>query len=133
MQNLLRKCQHVEDLRHPRPTDPVPSRDLILGGTAAWLAYETKSLLIGESANPEVVDCIRDIAGSYPQIEHVNEVLTMHMGPDYILVNLSVDFVDTTAAEEIETVIAELDRKLKKRIPEVKRVFVEAEPRKLPE
>jgi cation diffusion facilitator family transporter len=102
---------------------------LILGGTAAWLAYETKSLLIGESANPEVVARIRDIAGSYPEIEHVNEALTMHMGPDYILVNLSVDFVETATAEQIEGVIAALDRALKEKIPEVKRVFVEAEPR----
>lgn len=35
---------------------------LILGGTAAWLAYETKGLLIGEAAHPEVVRCIRDVA-----------------------------------------------------------------------
>jgi len=102
---------------------------LILGATAAWLAYETKSLLIGEAANPEVVQCIRDIAASFDEIEHVNEVLTMHMGPDYILVNLSVDFVDTATAEQLEDVIAVVDRKLKEKIPEVKRVFVEAESR----
>jgi cation diffusion facilitator family transporter len=101
---------------------------LILGATAAWLAYETKSLLIGEAANPEVVSCIKHIAASFDEIEHVNEVLTMHMGPDYILVNLSVDFVDTATAGKVEDVIAVIDRKLKEEIPRVKRVFVEAEP-----
>jgi divalent metal cation (Fe/Co/Zn/Cd) transporter len=35
---------------------------LILAATAAWLAYETKSLLIGESANKEVIQGIRKIA-----------------------------------------------------------------------
>ena len=103
---------------------------LILGGTAAWLAYETKGLLIGESADPVVVKCIRDIADAYPQIQHVNEVLTMHMGPDYILVNLSVEFVDSATTDQIEDIIAALDRKLKGRVPNVKRVFVEAESRK---
>jgi cation diffusion facilitator family transporter len=103
---------------------------LILGGTAAWLAYETKGLLIGESADPEVVKCIHDLADGYPQIEHVNEVLTMHMGPEYILVNLSVDFVDNATTEQIEDVIDALDKKLKGRVPNVKRVFVEAESRK---
>ena len=102
---------------------------LILGGTAAWLASETKGLLIGESADPEVVKCIRDIADAYPQIQHVNEVLTMHMGPDYILVNLSVEFVDSATTDQIEDIIAALDRKLKGRVPNVKRVFVEAESR----
>jgi cation diffusion facilitator family transporter len=54
---------------------------LILAGTAAWLAYEIKGLLIGESATPEIVNGIKEIAKSYPKIKHVNEVLTLHMGP----------------------------------------------------
>ncbi len=102
---------------------------LILGATAIWLAYETKSLLIGESANPEVVNRIRELAESAPEIQHVNEVVTMHMGPQFILVNLSVEFVDSATADQIEAVIAKLDRGLKESLPRVKRVFVEAEAR----
>ena len=102
---------------------------LILGATAGWLAYETKGLLIGEAANPEVVQCIAEIAASFDDIEHVNEVLTMHMGPNYILVNLSVDFIDTATADQLEKVIDAVGLKLKERIPRVKRVFVEAESR----
>ena len=102
---------------------------LILGGTAAWLAYETKGLLIGESANKEVVNGIRTLAMSYPYVEHVNEVLTMHMGPQYILVNLSIDFKDEATAQELESSIAQLDRRIKMDYPEVKRLFVEAEAR----
>lgn len=105
---------------------------LILGTTAAWLAYETKSLLIGEAARPEVVERIREIAAGFAQVEHVNEVLTMHMGPDFILVNLSVDFVDSATAEQVEEVIAQMDRMLKETFSRVKRVFVEAESRKSP-
>lgn len=102
---------------------------LILGATAIWLASETKGLLIGESANPDVVERIRRLAHDTPEILHVNEVLTMHMGPEYILVNLSVDFVDSATAVEIEAAIAKLDRGLKASLPRVKRVFVEAEAR----
>lgn len=103
---------------------------LILGATAAWLACETKSLLIGESADPEIVQSIRTIAGSYPHVEHVNEVLTMHVGSDYILVNLSVDFADTASAQQVENVIAALNGELKEKIPGVTRVFVEARSRR---
>ncbi len=102
---------------------------LILGATAVWLAYETKGLLIGESANPEVVHRIRELAQDTPEIVHVNEVLTMHMGPEFILVNLSVDFIDSANADQIEAVIAKLDRGLKESLPRVKRVFIEAEAR----
>ena len=100
---------------------------LILAGTAIWLAYETKGLLIGESANRRVVQGIRQIAGSYAEVEHVNEVLTMHMGPDFILVNISVKFVPTIPANEVEVTVARLDKAIKQSYPNVKRVFIEAE------
>lgn len=103
---------------------------LILIGTAIWLAYETKGLLIGESANSRVVTEIRSILKSYSTIEHINEILTMHMGPDYILANISVDFADTISAQELEATIANIDRKIKDQYPNVKRVFIEAEARK---
>jgi cation diffusion facilitator family transporter len=101
---------------------------LILGGTAIWLAYETKGLLIGEAANRVVVDDIKRIALTYAPINHVNEVLTLHMGPEFILVNASVDFDDEISADELEKVIATLTAELKEAHPNIKRVFVEAEP-----
>jgi cation diffusion facilitator family transporter len=103
---------------------------LILGGTAIWLAYETHGLLIGEGANPEVLEAIREIVGRYDVIQHVNEVATMHMGPDYILVNLSVDFRSEASSDDVESVVRQLDRELKAALPRVKRVFVEAEARR---
>jgi cation diffusion facilitator family transporter len=103
---------------------------LILGGTAIWLALETKSLLVGESALPEVVQGIQQLAGAFPEIEVVNEVLTLHMGPEFILVTLSVDFEDTQTAANVERVIRELDAGIKKAFPLVKRVFVEGEARR---
>ena len=104
---------------------------LILVGTAIWLAYETKSLLIGESANRSVVEGIRSVVGAQVLVQHVNEVLTMHMGPDYILVNLSVDFTDRATADQIESAIGEMDKSIKQRFPQVKRIFIEAEKRAL--
>lgn len=103
---------------------------LILGGTAIWLAYETKGLLIGESANVKVVDGIREIIKCYEGVDHVNEVLTMHMGPDYILVNVSIDFRDDISAGVLEVMIGRIDQHIKHTFPNVKRVFVEAESRR---
>ncbi len=103
---------------------------LILGGTAAWLAWETKSLLVGESALPEVVSDIRRLAAETPEVEHVNEVLTLHMGPEFILVNLSVDFDDRIHGDQVERAIQGLDRRIKESHPLVKRVFIEGEARR---
>jgi len=100
---------------------------LILGGTAIWLAYETKGLLIGESANRYVVEGIRALASVEESVKRVNEVLTMHMGPNFILVNISLDFSNELPAGELEQVIARLDTAIKAGFPNVQRVFIEAE------
>ena len=102
---------------------------LILIGTAVWLAYETKSLLIGESANKPVIRGIRDTLGGYENIDYVNEVLTMHMGPDFILANISVDFDNSISAQQVEADISAIDHSIKQAYPQIKRVFIEAESR----
>ncbi len=73
---------------------------------------------------------IREIVIAHDYIQHVNEILTMHMGPDFILLNLSVDFKDTVSAGDLEKAIAELDRQIKQKYPRIKRIFVEAEARR---
>lgn len=99
----------------------------ILGITAAWLAYETKGLLIGESADPRIIEGISQIASKHSAIRAVNEVLTMHMGPNFILLNISVDFEDDLETSHIENNISALTKQIKNEYPLVKRVFVEAE------
>jgi len=100
---------------------------LILGSTAIWLAYETKGLLIGESANPELVADIRQIIKQFDAIENINELLTMHMGPDFVLVTINANFKDNLRVGELEKTIATMDLQIKQRCPRVKRVFIEAE------
>ncbi len=99
---------------------------VILGVTAFWLAYETKGLLIGEAADDEVIDGIREIVVNFDEVDHVNEILTMHMGPDFILVNLSLDFRDQVPAGQVESIVVAIDKLVKQRFARVKRVFVEA-------
>ena len=101
----------------------------ILVGTAIWLAYETKGLLIGESANQSVIRGIRSALEAKSNIQHINEILTMHMGPDFILANISVDFADAISAQQVEADIAAIDRSIKQAFPQIKRVFIEAEKR----
>jgi cation diffusion facilitator family transporter len=102
---------------------------LILVSTAIWLAYETKGLLIGESANQPVIRGIRRALQAESNIRHINEILTMHMGPDFILANISVDFADNISAQQVEDDIAAIDRSIKQAFPQIKRVFIEAEKR----
>lgn len=100
---------------------------LILAMVAVLLAVETKGLLIGESADSKVVRGIHDVVKQTRGVQKVNEVLTMHMGPDYILVNLSVEFSDHIRTGKMEVLISQVDREIKAKFKNVKRVFIEAE------
>ena len=100
---------------------------LILGGTAIVIALETKGLLVGEAALKEVVQAIREIVSAGEHVEHVNEVLTLHMGPEYVVATISLDFVDEVPAGEIERSVTALESEIRQKVPEVKKVFIEAE------
>jgi cation diffusion facilitator family transporter len=105
----------------------------ILAGTAIWLAIETKGLLIGEGADQATNDGIKKIALAHDTVEHVNEVLTMHMGPDYILLNLSTTFVDSAKADDIEDAVEDISTQVRAEYPGVKRIFIEAEKKSVAE
>ena len=99
----------------------------ILAATAFWLAIETKSLLIGEGADRETVDKIKHMADAHNEIDSVNEVLTLHMGPEFILANISLDFKDDLQTGRIEEIVQSLDKQIKGEFPYIKRIFIEAE------
>ncbi len=102
---------------------------VILACTAALLAYESKGLLIGEAASPEVTDGIRKIIHTEHNIININEVLTMHMGPNDVLLNISIDFTDSISAGTVEGTISSLESKIKQQYPEIARIFIEAQSR----
>ncbi len=76
-----------------------------------------------------MIQGIKAIVADKESVDHVNEVLTMHMGPDFVLVNLSVDFKDHLTADQVEKSIAEMDLAIKAEFSQIKRIFIEAEKR----
>ena len=99
---------------------------LVLAAVAIWLARETKGLLIGESADEIVSDRIRDCAAAQPGIDNVNEVATLHMGPNFIVVNMSLDFAESLNSTEREALVSTLSEEIKAIDRSIKRVFIEA-------
>ena len=99
----------------------------ILAAVAVLLAIECKGLLIGESAGGNVTEGIEQIIGNDARIVSLNELLTMHMGPTDILVNLSLDFSDALDSVEVEAAISDFETQIKQQFPNVKRVFIEAQ------
>ncbi|WP_421915154.1 cation diffusion facilitator family transporter [Mesorhizobium sp.] len=96
----------------------------ILGMTAIFLARESKGLLIGEPASPEVQKRVLAIVQADPAVQQANGVLTVHMGPEEIVAGLSIEFEDHLTAPEIEACVERLEARLKKEMPEITRLFV---------
>ena len=99
----------------------------ILAVTAALLAYECKGLLVGESAAETVVESLRALARDHSDDATVNELLTMQLGPEDVLVTMSLDFASGLSADDVERLVSELESKIKAAHPEVTRVFIEAQ------
>lgn len=100
---------------------------LILAATAAMLAYETMGLLIGEAASPEIVYTIEKLVEDTECVTHLNEIRTLHRGPQDILLALSLDFENSLSVGEVENAIYALELQIKENFPSVKRLYIEVQ------
>jgi cation diffusion facilitator family transporter len=100
---------------------------LILVTAAGWLAYESKSLLVGEAADPELVAAVREIVLADPAVTGLGAVLTMHLGPEDVLLNIEVQFTPGLPAEQIHTAVHRIEERITGPYPEVSRIFIAVE------
>ena len=100
---------------------------IVLGLVAILLARESKGLLIGERADPEVVETIRDIVAARPWITRVNHVRTIHTAPDSIFAAISADFVDSLPMGAAETMIEMLEDDLRLAVPSLSSIYIRPE------
>ena len=97
---------------------------VILGFTALLLARESKGLLIGEAANPALVDGLRQLAAEKKGVVGVGHVLTVHSSPDQITAMINVDFDNEMRAGDVETVVCDIETEARERWPQVRRLFI---------
>lgn len=100
---------------------------VILAVTAIFLANESQSLLTGEAADLRTRKSIEAVARQEPGVRGLNQALTMHFGPNDIFVALSLEFEDALPAAGVERAVTHIEREIKRRHPDVTRVFVEAQ------
>jgi cation diffusion facilitator family transporter len=97
---------------------------IILGVTAILLAVESKGLLIGEAADPQLVAELKSYALSHPEVMSIGEVLTVHSSPDQITAMISVDFDDRITAGRVEAVVNKIETEVASRWPQVQRLYI---------
>lgn len=98
---------------------------LILSSLSLMLAYETKSLLIGESADETLINDIVVLVKQNPAVVNVRSPLTLHFGPKDILLALDIQFEEKLIMNEVATHIDEIERDVRTKFPQIKRIYIE--------
>lgn len=101
---------------------------VVLALVAAFMSWETKGLLIGEAASSELVAGVRRLieaeAASSAAIRRVHAIRTMHLGPNDVLAAVRLDFDDAVTAAQVEHIVADLERAIRQRYPDIRQLFL---------
>ncbi|MGJ0239929.1 cation diffusion facilitator family transporter [Novosphingobium fluoreni] len=100
---------------------------VILAAVAALLAREAKGLLIGERADPQVVERVRTLVASCAGVTAVNHVRTIHTAPDSVFVAISADFDDALTMGEGEALIERIETRLHEEFAELSSIYIRPE------
>lgn len=105
----------------------------ILMAFAYFLAKENKALLIGESISRRDFNKIVNLIKEIPDVNRIITMRTMHFAPEDVLVTIEVNLVDGLDTDKIESVIDNIEQKVKQAIPYINpaKVYVEVEQDKL--
>jgi cation diffusion facilitator family transporter len=111
--------------------DPVGSVliGLLLCGVALAVAWITHGLLIGEGATPEDQQQVLALTRGVLGVDAVTQLLTLHLGPDVILVAMKIAFRPSLTVEQVEEVTNRIEATIRGAMPQMRKIFIEADSR----
>jgi divalent metal cation (Fe/Co/Zn/Cd) transporter len=92
---------------------------------AVKLGLDSRNMLIGRAADPDEQQTIREEIEQTPGVDALIELLTMHLGPDHLLVAARVDFSGDINSDDAEDLASRIDRQLTERLPVTPHVFID--------
>ena len=117
----------ISALTHSSLADAVGSIviGVLLCGVGLLLARYTRSLLLGEGVTAKMRDKALSLIEATDGVLKVTQFLSMHLGPDAIILALKVRFRPAMPLEELERVIDDIEARVRAELPEMKKIFVE--------
>lgn len=97
---------------------------LILAGTAFLLGTETKALLMGERADPELESAISAMIAANPAITDIGRFRTVMAGKDHVVVMVAVNLRDDLPGGELERVLMKLKDEIRSQWPTVREIYL---------
>jgi len=99
---------------------------LVLMFVAVVLIRQTKGLLLGESASPDVLARVHHVINGDVEVRSADRLLTMHLGPHDILLTTSVQLVDSLSEPEVARAITRLENSIRAAVPDIRHVCIDA-------
>jgi divalent metal cation (Fe/Co/Zn/Cd) transporter len=94
---------------------------------ALFLAFESRDLIVGESAGRNIRRRVCEITQADPGVKSVRRSLTMHFGPEEVLLAMDTEFKPDLSASDVASVIDRLEARIHEDMPQVGNIFIEAE------
>jgi cation diffusion facilitator family transporter len=98
---------------------------ILLAVIAVVLAVEMKSLLIGESAAPEVQQRIRAAIEASESVTRLIHLRTLHLGPEELLVGAKVEFATVLDVPGLARAIDEVEVRVRAEVSEARVIYIE--------
>jgi cation diffusion facilitator family transporter len=95
----------------------------LLVATAVVLANETRSLLAGESASPDVIGKARALLASDPRITRVKEIKSLHLGPSEVLLAITFELQGELTLEQLRDATQQMREQIEAEQPVISYVF----------
>ncbi|MFF5625464.1 MULTISPECIES: cation diffusion facilitator family transporter [unclassified Microbacterium] len=98
---------------------------LLLVAIAIVLGIETKSLLVGEGANPADYDRIVDAVNEGPEVEKIIHMKTLYLGPDELMVAAKIALSADKPLREVADDIDEIEARIRAALPIARVIYIE--------
>lgn len=100
---------------------------VLLIGMAIFMLKETRGLLVGEGIDAATRASLQALAKADPAVQSIKPPLSMYLGPAEAFLALDVRFQQDLTAQQVEDAVGRLEKAIRAKHPEFKRIFVEAE------
>jgi cation diffusion facilitator family transporter len=98
---------------------------VLLGCVAFVMVFESKELLVGEGMEKRTLLRLRAMVLAEPSVECVDQLTTLYLGPEDVMLVIALRFRLDTPLAEIRRAIAHLKRTIQARYPRIRHIFID--------
>ena len=98
---------------------------VVVAVSSVLLIWGVKDFLAGRGASPETIEKIKSLVLQFDQVKSIQEISTMYLGSEKLLLNLDIEVNKSMTAEKIAEVTSLLKETLKKEVKNLTNIQIE--------